>query len=81
MPTVTVGSPVFFVKGGPSPTLRKPLPNPPQGAGAPRKCFRHSRKEPPSLGEGWGGAFYRPVCIARDHHGWFVTDETWARDN
>lgn len=31
MPTVTVGSPVFFVGISPSPALRKPLPNPPQG--------------------------------------------------
>ena len=53
----------------------------PRWAEALRKCFRHNRKEPPPLGEGWGGAFYRPVCITRDHHWWFVTDETWAHDN
>ena len=43
--------------------------------------LKNSKNGLPPLGEGWGGAFYRPVCIARDHHWWFVTDETWARNN
>ena len=60
-----------------TPADRKPLPNPPQGAGAPRKCLRHSRKEPPPLGEGWGGAFGGPgrgllpqKNRRADRHGW-----------
>ena len=37
--------------------LYQPLPNPPQGEGAPPNRLKHSKNGLPPLGEGWGGAF------------------------
>ena len=41
----------------PSPALRKPLPGPPQGAGAHYCCVLGGWVVRPPFGEGWGGAF------------------------
>ena len=43
--------------GSPSPTIQKPLPGPPQGAGVHSCCVLGGWVERPPFGEGWGGAF------------------------
>ena len=54
----------------PSPANQKPLPNPPQGAGAHSCCVLGGCVERSPFGEGWGGAYTRGgrpflLCLRR----------------
>ena len=53
--------------GSPSSVILKPLPSPPQGAGAHSCCVLGGCVERPPFGEGWGGAFgglgMGPLCL------------------